>query len=86
MEKDMMNEIFLRLKNVYRIVIFLFFLNVVCTMVLIWKLLIVFPAYTAFSSELRNLFEHIQQTDVQNSSGPAALLEENFSAERGFYE
>lgn len=74
------------LRRIYRIVIFSFFLNVVCTMVLIWKLLIVSPAYTAFSSELQNLFERIQRTDAQSSSGPAALLEENSSAGKGFYE
>jgi hypothetical protein len=51
--------------------------------VLIWKLLIVSPAYTVFSSELRSLFEHIQQTDVQNFSGPAALLEESSLDEKG---
>nr|QJB21482.1 MAG: hypothetical protein [Microvirus sp.] len=64
------------LKRICRIVMFSFFLNVVCTMVLIWKLLIVSPAYIAFFSEFRSLFEHIQQMDAQNSSGPAALLEE----------
>lgn len=39
-----------------------------------------------FSSEFRSLFEHIQQMDAQNSSGPAALLEENSFVEKDFYE
>ena len=82
MEKMLPSEIFFRLKGIYRIVIFSFCLNVVCTMVLIWKLLIVSPAYTAFFSEFRNLFERIHQTEFQSSSGPAALLEENFFAEK----
>ena len=43
MEKKLMNGTSSRLYQIYRIVIFSFFLNVVCTMVLIWKLLIVSP-------------------------------------------
>jgi hypothetical protein len=75
--------IFFLLKRIYHIVMFSFLLNVACMMVLIWKLIIASPASIAFSSEFRSLFEHIQRTDVQNSSGPAALLEENSMDEIG---
>ena len=74
--------IFSLLRRIYRIVMFSFFLNVFCMMVLIWILLTESPVYTAFSSEFRSLFELIQQTDVQDSSGPAALLEENSFVEK----
>lgn len=86
MENQMNVKIFFLLRRIYRTLMFLFFLSVVCTMVLIWNLLIVSPAYTVSSSEFRSLFEHIQQMDVQNSSGPAALLEENSFVEKDFYE
>ena len=82
MENQMNLGISSLLRRIYRIVMFSFFLNVVCMMVLIWKLLIVSPASIAFSSELRNLFEHIQQVEIQNSSYPRALLEESTLVER----
>ena len=82
MENQMNIGISSLLRRIYRIVMFSFFLNVVCTIVLIWKLLIVSPAYTAFSSELRNLFERIHQVETQSSSYPKALQEESTLVER----
>ncbi|RJV10508.1 hypothetical protein DWZ03_03605 [Bacteroides sp. AF29-11] len=61
MEKEMTNEMFSHLKKIYRIVIFSFCLNVVCMMVLIWKLFIAQPDYTAFFSELRKVYEYTYQ-------------------------
>ena len=82
MEKEMTNEMFSHLKKIYRIVIFSFCLNVVCMMVLIWKLFIAQPDYTAFFSGLQNLFEHIHQTEMQDSYGPLAPTPDMPAAER----
>ena len=84
MEKEMSNGMFSLLKKICRIVIFSFCLNVVCMMVLIWNLFIAQPDYTAFFSELRNLYEHIHQTE--SSYVPVAPFQDMPAAERGLYE
>ena len=93
MENEMTNEMFFHLKKVYRIVIFSFCLNVACMMVLIWKLFIAQPDYTAFFSELRKVYEYTYQMahpSMNSEDIPEALRQEiesaNVQAEKELYE
>ena len=93
MENQMNIGIYSLLKKIYRIVIFSFCLNVVCMMVLIWKLFIAQPDYTAFFSELRKVNEYTYQMALPSMSSddiPEALRQEiesaNAQAEKELYE
>ena len=93
MENQMNIGIYSLLKKIYRIVIFSFCLNVVCMMVLIWKLFIAQPDYTAFFSELRKVYEYTYQMAHPSMSSddiPEALRQEiesaNAQAEKELYE
>ena len=70
MEKKLMNETFLPLYRIYRIVIFSFFLNVVYMMVFLCLRISVCTAAIDSFSSCRNFFErtmmNLEQTSTRN--------------------
>ena len=82
MEKNILQEIYLHQRKIYRIVMFLFLLNVVFMMALIWIRVSVYPDAIDSFSRCLNSFGHTmmnsEQTSTLNQNDmPAALRVEN---------
>ena len=78
-------------KEIYRMVMFLFLLNVVFMMVLIWTRVFVYPAAIDSFSRCLNSFGHtmmnLEQTSIPNPSDmPAALRVEIKPSESSLYQ
>ena len=82
MERNILQEIYLYQRKIYRMVMFLFLLNVVYMMVFLWIRISACTAAIDFFSSCRNFSErtmmNLEQTSTQNLNDmPAALRVEN---------
>ena len=70
MERNILQEIYLYQRKIYRIVMFLFLLNVVFMMVLIWTRVFVYPVAIDSFSRCLNSFGHTM-TNLEQTSIPS---------------